>query len=221
MFVNYYKNISSDLKNYIFVKEKDFNNSPRNVRNFLINIAEIKKDEKNKKLTFENIPSEIKEYVEIDKDSFEDLDILCQQFIIKYVFKYKELLNKTIEDKKVDINILEKYNVSKTNYLENFLSNLNMLLRNEYYLSFIINIKENLKIKIDENNKCMKRLKVNIRNNKNKINNNTNKKDISVYENKIIHYEVELHKVSLIYMNYKNLYSIFNNIINISMINNN
>lgn len=178
----------------------------------------------NKKLSFENIPSEIKEYVEIDKDSFEDLDILCQQFIIKYVFKYKELLNKSVKDqqkKYVEKNIPEKYNISKINYLDNFLFNLNIILKNDYYIRFIINIKDNLKTNIEHHDKCIKRLKVNIRNNKNKIINNTIKKDISVYENKIIQYEKELYKITLIYKNYKNLYTIFINIININMINNN
>lgn len=219
MFVNHYKNIPDEIKNYISVKEKDFNNSPKNVRKFLIETAHIKKDEEDKKILFEDIPSDIKDHIEVDKESFEELDILCQQFIIKYVFKYKEILNKKDERKNnVYTNVLErydKYNISKSNYLENFIFDLNVILKNNYYINSIINIKENLKINLEKNNKCMKRLKANIRNNRNKIICNTIKKDVSFYEEKIIHYEKELNKVSSVYSHYKNLYTIFTSLINL------
>lgn len=216
MFVNYYKNIKKDLKEYIYINEKDFNNSPKNVREFIIINAQIKKKEKEKKLLFKDIPNEVKNHIEIDKESFEDLDILSQQLIIKYVFKYKELLN-AYENKGCK-NSLDKVN-TENNCLKIFLTSLHIILNNDNYTYIISEMVNKLGIYIGNSNKCIKRLKVNIKNNKNKIMNNTIKKDISYYENKIAKYENELHEIHKIYVNYKLLYKFLNNIIDLKKIN--
>lgn len=209
---NYYKDISEELKKYIQIEEKDFNKSPENVREYFIKNAEMKNEENNNKIIFENIPFDIKEHIKIDKDTFEELDILCQQLIIKYVFKYKELLNRN--------NMVITKEVEKNNPIENFLLNINIILGKSIYTEQIVNIKNTFNSKIEENNKCVKRLKANIRNNKKKIINNINIKPVSIYEKKVFHYELELNKILLINKKFKNLFMIFKNIIALSMPNN-
>lgn len=215
MFNNYYKEINNKLKDYIGVNEKDFNKSPKNVRNLLLDYAQKKlyeKEKENQRINFNDIPNDIKKYMEIDKDTFEGLDILCQQFIIEYIYKYHELLNIYSMDENKKIMITKKDN----KYFQNWLYDLNIILKNNKMLIYISYLTRNIKTNMENDYKIIKNLKANIKNNRKKINNNLMKKDKDYYEKKIIKYEENLNIISKIYINKKCLYNIFNNIIQLS-----
>lgn len=217
MFKNYYKEVQTELKQYIYISEKDFNNSPKNVRKLLLHYAKKEMNEKYKKherIQFNDIPYNIRKYIEMDKDTFEKLDILCQQFIIEYIYKYNELLI-FYGNKQNQKSIIKKIN-DNNNILQEWLFNLNFILKNKDTLNYINNIIKDFKNNMNNNYKNIRRLRANIRNNKKKIINNLIKKDKIYYENKILNYEKNLEDISKLYTNKKHLYFVFNNIIQLS-----
>lgn len=218
MFKNYYKEVQIELKQYLYISEKDFNNSPKNVRNLLLNYAKKEMNEKKREqetIKLNDIPYDIRKYIEIDKDTFENLDILCQQFIIEYIYKYNELLI-FYENNQCKKSITKKINNHNNDLLQKFLFDLNIILKNKNTLIHINNFIKGLKNNMNDDYKNIKRLKANIRNNKKKIINNLIKKDKSYYENKILEYETNLEDILKIYINKKHLYFVFNNIIQLS-----